>query len=160
MRKCAFLTMDSLEDFFSYDTMLIEPMRREGWQVEEVSWKSQNINWADFEVVIIRSTWDYQDDVDNFIRTLEKIDKQTRLENNLELVKWNICKDYLKDLDDAKAIRLKRKIKAKEHEDNLQSVRKRLVASGVQCKVGKHLNDGHCITERSAKHADCPNTFR
>ena len=41
MKRCAFLSMDSLEDFFSYDTMLFEPLKKVGWLAEEVSWRKR-----------------------------------------------------------------------------------------------------------------------
>lgn len=99
MRKCVFLTMDSLEEFECYDGLLIEPLKNSGWSVDEISWREKNVNWSEYEVVIIRSTWDYQDDPDAFIETLRNISKQTRLENSLEIVKWNIAKTYLIDLE-------------------------------------------------------------
>ncbi|MBU2456064.1 MAG: hypothetical protein KJ668_22365, partial [Proteobacteria bacterium] len=48
----------------------------------------------------IRSTWDYQAQVQAYLRALEAIDRSSaRLENNFELVRWNIDKSYLKDLE-------------------------------------------------------------
>jgi glutathione synthase/RimK-type ligase-like ATP-grasp enzyme len=99
MKRCVFLSMDSLEQFECYDHLLLEPMAKAGWQAEEISWRKKNVNWSDYDVVIIRSTWDYQDDPEKFIQTLENISAQTRLENSLEIVHWNINKTYLIDLD-------------------------------------------------------------
>ncbi|MFT6691957.1 MAG: hypothetical protein ACJAXH_002491 [Colwellia sp.] len=99
MRKCAILTMDSLADFEVYDCLIDEPMLALGWQTELVSWRSANINWSDYEAVIIRSPWDYQDDMDSFLKVLTEIEKSTaRLENSLNVVEWNINKNYLKSL--------------------------------------------------------------
>jgi hypothetical protein len=50
-------------------------------------------------VVIIRSPWDYQDDMASFLKVLENIEQSSaRLENSLAVVEWNINKDYLKSL--------------------------------------------------------------
>ncbi|MGB3211286.1 MAG: hypothetical protein WBB19_11320 [Desulforhopalus sp.] len=106
MRQCAFLTMDSLEKFQCYDNLLYEPLRRVGWQVTPVSWRSANVDWNDYEVVLIRSTWDYQDDPQQFLDLLETIERSSaRLENSLRLVRWNISKTYLQDLEQ-KGIRI------------------------------------------------------
>ena len=99
MKKCAFLSMDNLEAFECYDNLLVEPLAKAGWLAEEVSWHNNKVNWADYNVVIIRSTWDYQDDPDSFLQTLEKIAQQTQLENSLNIVDWNIHKTYLIDLE-------------------------------------------------------------
>lgn len=101
MKKCAFLTMDNLEDFESYDNLLVEPFAERGWQVEFVSWRHTGIDWDNYEAVIIRSPWDYQKDPEKFLSVLEDIDHSSaRLENNLELVRRNIHKIYLRDLED------------------------------------------------------------
>lgn len=99
MKKCALLSMDSLENFFAYDDMLIDPMAKQGWHAELVSWRNRQLDWAQFDVVIIRSTWDYQSDAQAFLACLAEIEASgARLENSLELVKWNISKGYLKDM--------------------------------------------------------------
>ena len=59
-----------------------------------------DVDWNRFDVVVIRSPWDYQADPQSFIRVLETIDAASaQLENCLELVKWNIDKGYLRDLE-------------------------------------------------------------
>jgi glutathione synthase/RimK-type ligase-like ATP-grasp enzyme len=100
MKKCALLSMDSLDDFVCYDQLLFDPLEKLGWSVEEVSWRAKNTDWNQFDVVIIRSTWDYQDDPALFLEVLEDIEKSSaQLENSLESVKWNIDKTYLQELE-------------------------------------------------------------
>jgi glutathione synthase/RimK-type ligase-like ATP-grasp enzyme len=99
MKRCAFLSMDSLEDFYAYDTMLFAPLAKLGWQAEEVSWHKQNVDWHEYDVVVIRSTWDYQSDPQAFLKCLEQINAATCLHNSLKLVKWNLSKEYLKDIE-------------------------------------------------------------
>lgn len=92
--------MDSLDDFVCYDHLLFDPLEKLGWSVEEVSWRAKNTDWNQFDVVIIRSTWDYQDDPALFLDVLEAIEKSSaQLENSLESVKWNIDKTYLQELE-------------------------------------------------------------
>jgi len=99
MRKCAILSMDSLADFEAYDCLIDEPMLALDWQTDVVSWRNKDVNWSDYEVVIIRSPWDYQDDMASFLKVLENIEQSSaRLENSLAVVEWNINKDYLKSL--------------------------------------------------------------
>lgn len=101
MKKCAFLTMDSLEEFVAYDHLLVEPLAGRGWEVTEVSWRDGSAVWDAFEAVVIRSPWDYQDDPGRFMEVLEAIDRSSaRLDNPLELVRWNIDKAYLRDLEE------------------------------------------------------------
>ena len=99
MNKCAILSMDNLEDFEVYDYLIDQPLLALGWQTEEVSWRCAKVNWNDYKAVIIRSPWDYQDDMERFLEVLSRIEQSTaRLENSLSVVKWNINKSYLKSL--------------------------------------------------------------
>ena len=98
-KRAALLSTDNLENFFTYDKLLIEPMKNIGWIAEEVSWRNKNIIWSDYDAVIVRSTWDYQNDSENFVGVLEKINDISHLENDLDLMIWNMNKNYLFDLE-------------------------------------------------------------
>lgn len=104
--KVAFLSTDNLENFFTYDKLLFEPMKNIGWIAKEISWRNESVNWNDFDSVIVRSTWDYQNDSEKFISVLEKINSSSaHLENDLDLMKWNMNKNYLFDLEN-KGVRI------------------------------------------------------
>lgn len=100
MNTVAFLTIDNLDGFVCYDDLLIEPLNKLGWSVEKVSWRKVDVNWNEFNAVIVRSTWDYQTDHLKFLKVLEEIDRSNaHLENSLPVMKWNMNKSYLKDLE-------------------------------------------------------------
>lgn len=100
MKTCAFLSMDNLNDFEVYDHLLFKPLKELGWHAEEVSWRNINVDWDSYDAVIIRSSWDYQKDPQSFLDLLSKIEQSDAvLENSLEIVKWNIAKTYLRDLE-------------------------------------------------------------
>ncbi|MET1255977.1 ATP-grasp domain-containing protein [Aliikangiella maris] len=99
MKSCAILSMDDLSNHCVYDDLLFTPLTNAGWQYEVISWRQTNVNWSRFDQVIIRSTWDYQQDIAAFLATLKLIDaSRARLENSLSLVAWNINKHYLRQL--------------------------------------------------------------
>ncbi len=88
MTSCAFLSMDSLEGYVSYDHLAMDALCQYGWQVAEVSWRNCTVDWDQYDVVLIRTPWDYQDDPEAFMAVLEQIeDSSARLENRLELVR-------------------------------------------------------------------------
>ena len=100
MKKCAFLSMDNLEDFECYDYLTFEPLQQLGWQVEEVSWRKKDPDWNQYDLVVIRSPWDYQQNADAFVRVLKDIEKSSAvLQNSLAIVEWNINKQYLRELE-------------------------------------------------------------
>ncbi len=101
MSRIAFLTMDSLAEFVSYDELVADCLEARGIQVDNVSWRSRTVKWDDYEMVIIRSPWDYQQAADDFITVLESIDASAAvLWNPLEVVRWNVRKTYLQELQD------------------------------------------------------------
>ncbi|GAA6172220.1 hypothetical protein NBRC116592_18900 [Colwellia sp. KU-HH00111] len=99
MKQCAILTMDNLSDFECYDVLLDEPLAQLGWLTKLVPWRDNHVDWQQFDAVIIRSPWDYQEDASAFISVLEDIDSSSALlQNSLNTVRWNIDKIYLKSL--------------------------------------------------------------
>lgn len=103
--NCAFLSMDSLEDYVSYDHLAMDALRQLGWRAEEVSWRKKDVDWNQYDIVLIRTPWDYQQEPEAFLTVLEAIENSTaRLENSLELVKWNLNKQYLRELEEKGAM--------------------------------------------------------
>lgn len=98
MKKGAFLTLDETGDFVIDDACAIAPLAEIGWAISTLSWRQERIPWSDFDAVVIRSTWDYWNDVPAFLEVLKQINRQTRLANSLDLVHWNLAKTYLRDL--------------------------------------------------------------
>ena len=91
--------MDSLAGFEVYDNLVEPYLNNYGVEVDTVSWRDQSIDWNSYDMVIIRSPWDYQDAPEAFLNTLQTIEKSSsNLENSLTLVHWNIDKIYLKQL--------------------------------------------------------------
>ena len=91
--------MDTRGHFASDDDHAIQPLEALGWQVSTLSWRQTGTPWRDFDVVIVRSTWDYGSDVRAFIDTLKQINDETQLANPLDIILWNLEKTYLVDLE-------------------------------------------------------------
>src|SRR5699024_1242271 len=101
MNRCAFLSMDNLQAFECYDHLLYKPFEKEGWEVKNVSWRNNKVNWDYYDAVIVRSSWDYQKEPSRFLEVIKKIDSSSaRLANSLEIIGWNIDKSYLKELSE------------------------------------------------------------
>lgn len=90
--------MQTVGDFVIDDRHAYEPMARIGWEVQAVPWTQTAIPWSRFDLVVIRSTWDYPPRVEQFLRALEQIDRETVLANPIETVRWNLSKKYLEQL--------------------------------------------------------------
>lgn len=100
MRRAAFLTLSDPTGFVIDDDLAHEPMRRRGWQVDTVPWDRKGVDWGSYDRVVLRSTWDYQHHQEKFLATLAAIEAAgVRLDNSLKIVRWNMHKTYLRDLD-------------------------------------------------------------
>ncbi len=101
-RRLAFLSTDSLDDFVCDDEVAIPALEASGWVVETVSWLDDAVRWGDYDLVIVRSPWDYQRDPERFLDVLREIDSsRSRLANPLAAMRWNLDKRYLLALADA-----------------------------------------------------------
>lgn len=99
MRNVAFLTLHDPTGFVIDDELAVLPLARRGVRVETIPWDRPGVDWRRYELVVIRSTWDYYDQPERFLATLAAIEHAgVRLENGSETVRWNMRKDYLREL--------------------------------------------------------------
>jgi len=63
------------------------------------NWQDKDIKWNDFDAAVIRSTWNYVPFRDEFVSWSKKVERETKLYNSSEIIKWNTDKKYLLELD-------------------------------------------------------------
>ena len=72
-----------------------------GAEWEIVDWDDQSVNWSQFDIAVLRSTWDYYERLGEFLVWARGVGARTRLFNPLDIVQWNVDKRYLIDLAQA-----------------------------------------------------------
>lgn len=72
-----------------------------GARAEVVYWDDPAVDWAAFDLVVIRSTWDYTWRVPEFVAWAERCGELTRLANPAAVVRWNTDKRYVGELAEA-----------------------------------------------------------
>lgn len=95
---------DAFEHDFTMDA-LRPAFAARGMALEDVAWDDPKADWSRYAAVIIGTTWDYWDRLEDFLAALERIEAQTKLFNPAALVRWNSRKTYLRELE-AKGARL------------------------------------------------------
>jgi hypothetical protein len=65
----------------------------------EVLWSDTSVDWNRFEAAIIGSAWDYTRSPHAFFSQISAISSRTKLLNGLEVVRWNMEKTYLRELE-------------------------------------------------------------
>ncbi len=80
---------------------LVEGLRAAGHDALVAAWDDSSVDWSGFDVAIVRATWNYIDDVDAFAAWIGRVDRETVLINAASTMKWNLHKEYLRDLESA-----------------------------------------------------------
>jgi glutathione synthase/RimK-type ligase-like ATP-grasp enzyme len=91
------LTQSHLEE----DFQLSEFLETKGLIVKRPVWNDVQIDWKQFDIVILKSPWDYHANFDSFILWLSGLDTAgVKVLNPFKTVLWNSDKHYLKQISD------------------------------------------------------------
>lgn len=83
-----------------YDMPLItDAFKDTDVQAEIQFWDNSNIDWSQYDLVILRSPWTYMEKIQSFVEFCQLIERDSILLNPLSAIKWNSDKNYLKQLE-------------------------------------------------------------
>ncbi len=99
MTSIALATCAALPDLHEDDAPLLAALADRGVDVSPAVWDDPSVDWSGFDLVVIRSTWDYAARHTEFLRWAARVEATTRLANPLPVVAWNTDKHYLRDLE-------------------------------------------------------------
>ncbi len=77
---------------------LCAALEQEGASADVVFWGETNLDWGVYDLVLLRSPWDYVSRYTEFMAWIESVSHITTLLNPFEIVRWNSDKHYLEDL--------------------------------------------------------------
>jgi hypothetical protein len=69
-----------------------------GAQSSIVDWDECGVDWRGFDLVVLRSAWDYAERLPEFLAWAEGVARVSTLLNPLPVVRWNTDKHYLGEL--------------------------------------------------------------
>jgi len=90
---------DYTENVLLEDRLVQNALDKTGLRTKRLSWDDPNFDWSTTHYILFRTTWDYFDRFDEFSIWLNSVSKQTKLLNPESLIRWNIDKHYLIDLE-------------------------------------------------------------
>jgi glutathione synthase/RimK-type ligase-like ATP-grasp enzyme len=97
--RVVFATHQQLPQLSDDDRLAADALGRRGVDVHSAVWDAPDVDWASFDRVVIRSTWDYHLKPDTYERWLRTfLPTPGRLWNPPEAVLANLNKRYLIDL--------------------------------------------------------------
>lgn len=98
MKRVAIVATEGALDLDTDGAYLFPALARAGLEAEVVSWRDPRVSWEDFELAVIRATWDYVANYEAFLGWLERVSAATTLLNPAEVVTWSSDKVYLQEL--------------------------------------------------------------
>ena len=89
-----------IQQVLTENKLLKKELELLGLNVIIKDWNSKKFDWSKAEYAIFRSTWDYFDNFKLFSNWLEKNKYEINFINSLEIIKWNLDKVYLLELEE------------------------------------------------------------
>lgn len=84
------------------DQELFDFLQKKGLNIQREVWNNQNVNWTDYDAVVLKSPWDYHEKIEEFEAWINHLnEKKVKMYNSAEKLIWNTDKHYLKDISDA-----------------------------------------------------------
>lgn len=83
------------------EPLLLEALRERGAEAAWAVWNDPGVDWAAFDLVAVRCTWDYPDHLDAFRAWVQHAAMSAVLVNPPRVILQNLHKGYLTDLADA-----------------------------------------------------------
>lgn len=97
--KVGFVTYRENPRMTEGDALVRQPLSKFGGRLLAGAWDNPSVRWADFDVVVLRSTWNYHLKLPDFRLWLQRLENDgINLWNPPQLVRWNADKRYLLDL--------------------------------------------------------------
>ncbi|KRE55479.1 RimK family alpha-L-glutamate ligase [Phycicoccus sp. Soil748] len=77
--------------------LVAEQLTARGHRADVVVWHD-DVDWSAYDLVVIRSTWDYFERLEEFLAWVDRVDVESRIVNPPAVVRWNVHKGYLAEL--------------------------------------------------------------
>lgn len=98
--KIAILTCEKLPNLNPEDQKIIPVLAQHNIEASATIWSDKTINWAEFDYLVFRNTWDYFEKETEFKIWLDQIEKLgIKTLNPIEIIKQNIHKFYLRKME-------------------------------------------------------------
>lgn len=99
--RIAIATAAEFPDLDEDGPVLLSALAERGYAAEPAIWTDPEVDWSAYELVAVRSTWDYQAHRDDFVGWAQRVASVTSLVNPAPVIEWNTDKTYLRHLSAA-----------------------------------------------------------
>ncbi len=81
------------------DVELASALAAQGLRPDLAAWDDDRVRWDRYEIVVVRSTWNYHRQRDRFLRWVGRVSAASTLWNPAPTLRWNTDKRYLAELE-------------------------------------------------------------
>jgi hypothetical protein len=96
--RIALATAAEFPDLDDDGPVLLAALSSLGISAEAVVWTEPGVDYSRYDLVVVRSTWDYHDQLEEFLAWAGRVAAVTPLANAAQVLDWNTHKTYLRDL--------------------------------------------------------------
>jgi hypothetical protein len=100
-RRVALITHRGFPKLHEDDQRLERALRRRGIAASPAIWDDAKVDWAEYDLLVIRSPWDYFHGRDRFLAWARQRARTAPIVNRLPTLVWNTDKHYLAELERA-----------------------------------------------------------
>ncbi len=101
IKSVALVTCLELPEPDPDEELLLRSLRQAGMRAELLAWDNSRGQPGAFDLCVLRSCWNYYEDPKAFLDWIAAAAACSRLANPEDIVRWNLHKSYLQELEDA-----------------------------------------------------------
>jgi glutathione synthase/RimK-type ligase-like ATP-grasp enzyme len=99
MKQVALITWAGLPEGAESERLLMPLLAARGADARMVDWRDPSVDYRSFDLLVLRSCWDYHLRADEFATWLRHTSRIASILNPVETVLWNSNKFYLRELE-------------------------------------------------------------
>ncbi len=98
-KRLALITLSGLPQGAESERLMLPYLAAAGVETEIVDWRSPDCDFSKFDLIVLRSCWDYHLRAAEFIGWLQRVAQTTLVLNAVDTVLWNHNKFYLREVE-------------------------------------------------------------
>jgi glutathione synthase/RimK-type ligase-like ATP-grasp enzyme len=98
-KRLALITFGGLPQGTDSERLILPHLAAGGIETEIIDWRSTGCDFSKFDLIVLRSCWDYHLRAAEFIEWLRRVEQVTPILNPIETVLWNHNKSYLREVE-------------------------------------------------------------
>src|SRR5215470_4047373 len=98
MKRVALITWAGQPEVAESEQLLVPLLAAGGVDAQMVDWRDSSVDFSRFDLVVLRSCWDYHLRLQEFTDWLSRTARLTFILNSANIVLWNSNKFYLREL--------------------------------------------------------------